>query len=216
MTKPRILLSAVSKKENYEEAVRASGGIPIMEYKPEEMATYDGLILCGGNDINPAYYGEELAGAVDIDNKRDEDEFAIAKEFIKVGKPIMGICRGYQLINILLGGSLHQHLDTTDKHRAGNGDDAVHLVIAEKGSIVEKLYGTKFATNSYHHQAVKQLGKNLIITARAEDGTVEAFEHESLPIFGVQWHPERMCCNHKREDTVDGKTLFQLFMNTVI
>ena len=216
MTKPRILLSAVSKKENYEEAVRACGGIPIMEYKPEEKASYDGLILCGGNDINPAYYGEEIAGSVDIDYQRDEAEIAIAKEFIKAGKPIMGICRGYQLINILLGGSLHKHLDTNDKHRAGNGDDAIHLVIAEKGSIIEKLYGEKFAVNSYHHQAVKQLGKHLRITARAEDGTVEAFEHESLPIFGVQWHPERMCCNHKREDTVDGKTFFQFFMNTVI
>ena len=213
---PRILLCAVSKKENYIEAVKTLGAIPVLKYQAEELERYDGLILCGGNDINPRYYGEKLSGAVDIDYERDEAEAFIAKAFIEAGKPVMGICRGCQLINVLFGGSLYQHLDTTENHRESSGEDAIHLVTAEKGSSIFALYGEEFAVNSYHHQAVKKPGRDLHITARAKDGVVEAFEHIKLPIIGVQWHPERMCFSNKRSDTVDGSKIIKYFIEEMI
>lgn len=208
----KILLAAKTKIENYAEAVRQCGCIPITEFVPEEMASYAGLILCGGSDINPAYYGEKITGAANIDYQRDEAEFEMARKFVQAGKPIMGICRGYQLLNIVFGGTLYQHIDTADRHRSGTTEDLVHSVTAKEGSIAAKLYGESFTVNSYHHQAVRKLGAGLHITMQSEEDIIEGFEHDSLPIFGVQWHPERMCCSHKREDTVDGIEIFKYFI----
>ena len=212
---PRILLAAKQKKENYAEAVKACGGIPILEYNPEELDGFAGLILCGGNDIDPDYYGEPINGSVNIDRERDAAEFALAKAFLKAGKPVLGICRGYQLLNILFGGTLHQHIETAGMHQANENGDMVHPVIAKSGSIVAGLYGERFMVNSSHHQAVKMLGEGLLVTMKSEDGVIEGFEHKSLAVFGVQWHPERMCCAHRRADTVDGIEIFRYFMDLV-
>lgn len=212
---PRILLAAKPKKENYAAAVKACGGIPVLEYNPEELDSFDGLILCGGSDIDPAYYGEEINGSEKIDLERDEAEFALAKAFLKAGKPVFGICRGYQLLNILFGGSLHQHIETAHIHRADENGDKVHPVIAEKESILSGLYGERFSVNSSHHQAIKVIGEGLRVTLRSEEGVIEGFEHEHLPVLGVQWHPERMCCDHSRSDTVDGLKIIQYFLNLV-
>ena len=200
----KILLAAKSKIENYSEAVRACGCTPVTEFVPEEMDDYAGLLLCGGNDINPAYYGEEIAGSVDIDYQRDEAEFDIAKRFVQAGKPIMGICRGYQLLNVLFGGSLEQHIETAHRHSSGTAEDLVHSVTANQGSIAAKLYGEHFMVNSYHHQAVKKLGNGLHITMVSEEGIIEGFEHEKFPVFGVQWHPEM-------DDTEYSKNLIREF-----
>lgn len=204
----RILLSSKSKAQNYIDALEGVGAEADAKYLPDIDTSYDGLILCGGSDIDPSYYNEEIDGSVEIDRDRDQVEFALLKAYIEAGKPVMGICRGFQLINIFFGGSLYQHLPETPLHT----HDIAHLVIATENSLLGKIYGTSFTVNSWHHQAVKTLGDGLCATAFWNDKYIEAFEHKSLPVFGVQWHPERMCFSNKRDDTVDGSEIFKRFI----
>ncbi len=209
--KPHILLSANTNKEYYIDAINNCGGVACAKYCPTFSNEYDGLVLCGGNDIGPHYYGEDINGAVDIDDKRDEAEFKLAKAFIAAGKPILGICRGSQLLNIVFGGSLYQHIACAEMHKAHQEGDRIHSVKAVGSHTVSKLYGTDFFVNSAHHQAVKKLGNELEVTLMSDD-IIEGFEHNKLPIIGVQWHPERMCFSQARNDTVDGAKLFEHFI----
>ncbi len=213
MNKPRILLSSNKWPEDYVDAITKTGGIAHAHYLPPMDTDYDGLLLCGGSDIDPMYYGEEMNGTKGVDKARDEIEFALLKAFVEAGKPVMGICRGLQLINIFFGGNLHQHLTNAEVHTKTAEGDKVHRVVAVEGSIAEKLYGTEFSMNSNHHQGVNKLGEGLKITMLADGGaTVEGIEHTSLPIFAVQGHPERMCFAQRREDTVDGSEFFKHFV----
>ena len=213
MYKPKILLSGNKKLQNYIDAVEGVGGIATEKYLPEIDVDFDGLLLCGGNDIDPKYYGEGIDGAVNIDCLRDEVEFALLKAFIEAGKPVMGICRGCQFINVFFGGSLYQDIKNANEHSSFSDFDLVHRVSAAKGSIAHDLYGADFVVNSSHHQAINKLGKGLKVTMMCADNTViEGFEHESLPVFAVQWHPERMCCTNRRDDTVDGTAIFEHFV----
>ena len=126
----------------------------------------------------------------------------------------MGICRGHQLINVYFGGTLYQDLPEAVLHKKKNGDDNIHEVRAVSDSIPGRLYGKSFSTNSSHHQAVKKLGEGLRATAFWNEQYIEAVEHETLPVFGVQWHPERMCFKHERDDTVCGAGIFKYFIET--
>lgn len=214
---PKILLSfgmptPVSHYHLYVDGIEKAGGIAELRLYPEaEPEKYDGLLLCGGMDIHPSRYGEEVNGSVNMEEARDVAEFALADAFIKAGKPVFGICRGFQLLNVYFGGSLIQHIDTADHHR--NPDkEAVHLVTAEEGFYTEN-YGKEFTVNSYHHQAVKKLGDGLKVTLTSkEDGIIEGFDHESLPIFGVQFHPERMCHTWEKPETVTSTAMFDRFI----
>jgi len=213
MQKPRILLSGNKKLQFYVDAVNGCGGIADAKYLPEINTDYDGLILCGGNDIDPAYYGEEIDGSVNIDYERDKVEFALLKAFVDAGKPVLGVCRGCQIVNVFFGGTLYQDIKEARSHSSYSDFDLIHRVRAVEGSVAEKLYGTEFVVNSYHHQAVRELGKGLKITMRSSDDlVVEGIEHASLPVFAVQWHPERMCFSGRREDTVDGAAIFEHFI----
>ena len=209
--KPRILLSANTDMQFYVDAVEFCGGIADIKYCPEFSDAYDGLILCGGNDIDPAYYGEDINGAVNIDARRDTAEFALAKAFVSAKKPIFGICRGAQLLNAVFGGTLYQHIKNAAQHGKIEGEFGVHTVKAYGDSLIGKLYGEDFAVNTAHHQAVKVLGNGLKATMHAGD-TVEGFEHQILPILGVQWHPERMCLSQRRDNMADGIKLFRYFV----
>lgn len=100
---PRVLLSANTNKEFYIDAVEKCGGIAVAQYCPEFSSEYDGLLLCGGNDINPKYYNEDINGSVNIDDLRDAAEFELFRKFVEAKKPIFGVCRGCQLINVALG-----------------------------------------------------------------------------------------------------------------
>ena len=204
-------MSASKNFEVYCDAVNGCGGIATAKYLPEIDTSYDGLILCGGNDSDPKYYGEEINGAVNIDYNRDAVELALADSFIKAGKAVMGICRGHQLLNIYFGGTLYQDLENAKEHSSFADYDLIHTVTAQKGSVAERLYGDSFTVNSYHHQGIKKLGENLIPTIFSGD-IIEGFEHSTLKVFGVQWHPERMCCSNKRYDTVDGAEIFKYFI----
>ena len=209
----RILLSGNTKLQYYIDAVTAAGGEAIAEYLPNISTDYDGLILCGGNDIEPKYYYQEMNGSVNIDAARDAVEFALLKAFVDAGKPVLGICRGYQLINIYFGGSLYQDIPEKDLHVGQQDFDITHGVTAKENSVLHNLYGSSFTVNSYHHQAIDRLGENLLATAYWNDQYIEAIQHNSLPIYGVQWHPERMCVSKKRADTVDGIKIFKWFIN---
>ena len=169
--------------QNYIDALEALGAT----VERGEPTHCDALLLPGGADIHPRFYGQELNDAEDIDEARDEYELALFRRFLDAGKPILGICRGMQLINVALGGTLHQHIDG---HSRIDGVDRVHTAHTDD-ALLRELYSERFDVNSAHHQAVDRPGGGLRVIARADDGTVEAVQHETLPILAVQWHPER-------------------------
>lgn len=212
MKKVKLLLSGKPRIEYYVDAAERLGAEVVAEYLPAIDTQYDGLILCGGCDVAPKYYNEEINGSTDIDIDRDENEFALLKAYIDAGKPVFGICRGFQLINIYFGGTLYQDIKEANLHRRINEVDSVHSITADEDSIVGRLYGRNVSVNSAHHQALKDLGEGLKATAYWQDKYIEAIEHTKLPIFGVQWHPERTCFSMARNDTCDGSKLFEYFI----
>ena len=209
MRKMKILLFGKGNLQNYINAIEGVGAEAIAEYPPKMDHTYDGLILCGGVDIHPKWYNEEINGSIGIDTDMDEVEFAVMDAFVKARKPVMAVCRGHQFVNVYFGGSLHQHIPEAELH-TGN---KAHLVSSEPNSILRELYGASFSVNSTHHQAIKKLGDGLRATASWGGKYIEATEHTSLPVISMQWHPEKMCFDKKREDTVDGAKVFAYFVN---
>ena len=133
---------------------------------------------------------------------------AETSSFAGTVKPILGICRGLQLLNVYFGGTLHQHILG---HAQVCGRDHLHIVHAAPG-LLRALYGARFTVNSAHHQAVETLGGGLKVLACAPDGTVEAIAHKALPAFAVQWHPERLCGAFSRPETVDGAALLSALL----
>jgi putative glutamine amidotransferase len=159
----------------------------------------DGLILQGGSDVAPSTYGEKaLKPEWGGDAFRDAYEIALIKECMHQKKPILGICRGAQILNVAFGGTLYQDIGTqlpkAISHRNWDVyDQLFHVVKFEKGSVLEKIFKTNDArVNSVHHQGVKDLGKDLVVEARAvDDGMVEAIRLKSENfVFAFQWHPE--------------------------
>jgi len=208
----KLLLSGKLNEKDYLAAVRESGAEADFFYCPKVDLSYDGLILCGGCDLDPRLYGEEMKGSEEVDVARDEAEAALFSAFLAAGKPIFGICRGIQMLNVLLGGSLHQHIGDGAPHRGDRNHYPVHPVRAVENSLSRRLYGEEFSVNSCHHQAIKTLGKGLVATSFYQ-GTVESVEHESLPILGVQWHPEKTCYENLRPDAVDGSKIVKEFIS---
>ncbi len=165
---------------------------------PEEaVKNNDCLVVCGGGDIHPRLYKDKVRykGKYDIDF--DNYESNMIKEFIKYEKPVLGICRGMQAINVALGGTLIQDIPEMLGlyHQNYGGKECTHEIKISKKSNLSKILGIRAIVNSYHHQSVHKLGKNLIVTAAAHDGVIEAIEGTEFPILGVQWHPERMLGN---------------------
>ena len=176
---------------------------------------YAGLLLPGGWDADSVLYGQTNLACLHVDRALDDMQLRAVDVFLSAGKPVLGICRGLQMINVCFGGSLVQHLPTACDHNRDEGspEDKIHLTRAEKGSFLERLYGECFTVNSSHHQGIDRPGKGLRIVQRSEDGVVEGIEHEVLPVWGVQWHPERMCFEHARPDTVDGSAVIKMFLD---
>ena len=197
---------------NYRNALAGCGaqGETGREFTPEE---YDGLLLPGGWDVNPSRYGKTRIPQETVDDELDAIQFGVLELFLAAGKPILGICRGHQLLNIAFGGTLIQDLPTAAQHKSlPDGADNVHRIRTEPDSFLFRIFGAECAVNSSHHQGIEIPGKGLRAAAYSEDGVIEAIEHDTLPVWGVQYHPERMCFAHRREDTADGSQVFRFFL----
>ncbi|MFG1702981.1 gamma-glutamyl-gamma-aminobutyrate hydrolase family protein [Nonomuraea sp. M3C6] len=184
----------------YVEQVVRAGGQPVVlppAGDPAQVVSrLDGLILAGGGDIDPARYGEPPHDRTGYIRKfRDEAEFALLTEALDAGLPFLGICRGLQVLNVALGGTLHQHLPDVVGH-AGHSPEPGRFgplpIIAKPGTRLAKALGTDPVTvPHYHHQAIDRLAPGLTATATADDGTIEAVEPDSGAFtMAVQWHPE--------------------------
>ena len=213
--KPNILISTGGgDASNYIAAIETAGGLAEAKYLPWPDQTYDGLLLAGGDDMDPALFGQTNQGSRGIDRARDRAELALLDAFCGAGKPVLAICRGHQVVNVWLGGDLIQDLDPAlTPFHGGGEEDRVHPIRAVEGSLLHRLYGPVLTVNSSHHQALGRLGKGLTAAARSEGGVVEAVEHDSLPLISVQFHPERMTGARARPDTVDGGAIFQAFLS---
>ena len=180
----------VNKK--YYLGVTAGGGVPVMatdiELAEEYARLFDGLILTGSAMYMPSPEYAAQAKAIEK-QKRDPQDAQLFYAFQKAGKPVLGICRGQQNINVFLGGTLAKKFKLTDgvEHLMRK-----HEIVAEPGSLICELFGETFITNSRHNNRIDQLADGLKVTALSHDGVIEAVEHKSEPIYAVQWHPERM------------------------
>nr|WP_207618607.1 gamma-glutamyl-gamma-aminobutyrate hydrolase family protein [Streptococcus equi] len=180
------------------EAVTRSGGLPLLLPIGDEaaaksyVAMVDKIILIGGQHVDPKYYHEKRAALDgDFSPQRDIFELAIIKEALAQKKPILGICRGMQLMNVALGGSLNQHIEGHWQKTAS--DCLSQEIVIEKTSPLYPIYGPRALINSFHHQSLKQVAEDLRVIARdPNDGTIEAVIscNPDIPFLGVQWHPE--------------------------
>ncbi len=174
-------------------AVLEAGGLPVQLPLDADPAKYvdrlDGVLFTGGADIDPARYGAEAAPETEwSEAERDEFELALADAAIATGLPTLGICRGLQLLNVACGGTLNQHVPEHSRYDV-NVEGPAHAVDLAPGSILGEMYGGSLKVNSLHHQTVAALGRDLVVTATSGD-SVEGFEHATLPLLAVQWHPE--------------------------
>ncbi|WP_395107230.1 gamma-glutamyl-gamma-aminobutyrate hydrolase family protein [Actinomadura sp. SCN-SB] len=177
------------------EAVWRGGGEPFIMHPadpaevPARLARCDGVLLPGGGDLHPRHYGaaEAHEALYDVDEEQDAFDLAVAEHALASGLPTLAVCRGLQVVNVVRGGTLRQHMDSAHRH-------VVHPVAVEPGTLLAKtIDGTSAAASCYHHQDIDVLADGLMVTARAADGTIEGVEYaEPGPgwFLGVQWHPE--------------------------
>ncbi len=206
-------LGEISQQRNYVEAVRRGGHIAVVlpfsnqsEVCRQMLQTVDVLLLTGGGDLASWRFGSEPS-CYDSEENRDRDSFELMliDEAVKIRKPIAGICRGMQVINVALGGTLWQDLSfkrENDKDKAMTSVEhqcpekkweGVHCVrISPFSRLIDIIQKDTVMVNSTHHQAIKKLGKGLDAVALSDDLVIEAFESDELPIAAVQWHPERL------------------------
>ena len=196
---------------NYMEALTLAHLTPIHALAIFDTEGYDWLILPGGGYIDTKYFNEPNNGSKGIDTGLDGAQFKLLHQFLNAKKPILGICKGMQMINVAFGGNIIQNLSTASHHQYVTHDQ-VHLTHTISNSFLHSLYGEEFSVNSAHHQGCGRIGNGLkVIQYSKEDNVVEGICHETLPILGLQWHPERMCGRHLRRDTVDGSPIFSFF-----
>jgi putative glutamine amidotransferase len=217
----RFGLMANSISTTYTEAVEKAGGLAvILSFTHNQdniwlaVEKADGFLFTGGMDVDPAFYGEKgIAALGPSDTDLDRFQMVVLQAVMACKKPVLAICRGIQLINVALGGSLFQDIPSqfstpTLKHMQDKlSFDVDHPVTIEPGSRLFDLFGPTIMVNSRHHQSIKAIGQDLIISARAPDGVIEAVQHKTLPMDMVQWHPELML---RKNDDMLG--LFEAFI----
>ncbi|MEJ2666190.1 MAG: gamma-glutamyl-gamma-aminobutyrate hydrolase family protein [Deinococcales bacterium] len=201
---------------NYALAMAAAGAVPLLAPNVDAALAdryadaADGLLLTGGVDIDPYLFDASPHPDLgSVDRRRDAFELALYRAFRERGKPVLGICRGIQLVNVAHGGSLHQHLPRvpdTEQHAQRDVTGApLQRVALETGSRLAEAFGTQvLRVNSFHHQAVDRVGDGLRAVARADDGIVEALELEDGDdafVVAVQWHPEMCWDTHPEHHT---------------
>lgn len=206
---PSVIIAGRSEDtQNYEKALEKLG-IPhhtLLFPEAADHATH--LLLPGGGDITPAFFGQTNQGSRNVDTELDILQFQLLSRFVEQKKPVLGICKGLQLINIHFGGDITQHIDTADSHK-WIGRDQFHPVFhcdLGRRDFFYQLYGNSARVNSAHHQAVNRAGEGLIPVCRAGDNVIEGLVHTALPILAVQWHPERL-------PEGGGESLFSYFLS---
>lgn len=193
-------------QQSYPDSVAKNGGIPMvipftrdMDLVIESLKLCDGVVAPGGIDADPSFFGEEPhVNLGEVNRELDEMQLTALQYLLDNNVPTLGICRGHQMMNILTGGTLYQDLGEfptkANLHRQTEEPQyPTHSVSVTPGSRVAQLLGGEsIRVNSFHHQAVKDVGKGFTVTAVSPDGVIEAIEHENGVWLGVQWHPEQM------------------------
>ena len=201
---PGIYRSYVN--HDYVESVEKNGGIPVLlpvlsdaANVKRQMEGLDGIVISGGYDIDPSLYGEEPVKGLGFTMKEvDQYYLAVVRAAEELGLPILGICKGMQMLNVAYGGTIYQDISSQKPESCQHVQQAprycaTHSADIKEGSFLYSVFGKKERINSYHHQSVKEVAKGFSVTAVAKDGVVEAIERECGSfICGVQWHPEMM------------------------
>ncbi len=196
--------------QDYSRSISEAGGVPVLISKEtdigEVMSHLDGVMLPGGADIDPALYGAvPEADLMTPESDRDAQEIELLDAAATLGVPVLGICRGLQMINVWRGGTLNQ-----DVPAHACWDESPHLlkheVFFESGSLLQEVYEHPVSVNSLHHQTVDRIGHGLTATARSPEGVVEGLECEDAPVVAVQWHPELL---------PDGDPIFDWFVHWI-
>ena len=207
--------------KDYVDAVIRAGGVPLIipfstdkEVIISQAQLIDGLILSGGHDINPYNYGQEPSQKIgETFPERDTYEMILLEESKKRNIPILGICRGFQLINVAAGGTLYQDLSLIPgnilKHnQISNPTLKTHKVEIKENSFISSIFGKETMVNSFHHQVIDKVANDFIVVAKASDGVVEAIEHKTYKfLVAVQWHPEMLAVNCEK-----ARVLFSKFV----
>jgi putative glutamine amidotransferase len=225
-SKPRIgitcsPLRAEGYYDTYLHAIESAGAEPVVirpiksEMEPGDaqqiLSGVDGLLMPGGWDVDPARYGEARDAADDeVDASLDQTEIALVRGAVIASVPVFGICRGQQVINVALGGSLLQHVDGHDMHGQPRNVLAHGIDIDPESELAHVISESALMVNSLHHQAVKELAPGLRATARSSDGVVEALESADGAVLAVQCHPEELI-----NDQIWAMALFQRFVDRV-
>lgn len=195
--------------KDYVDAVIRAGGVPLIipfstdkEVIISQAQLIDGLILSGGHDISPYNYGQEPSQKIgETFPERDTYEIILLEESKKRNIPILGICRGFQLINVAAGGTLYQDLSLIPgnilKHnQVSNPTLKTHKAEIKENSFISSIFGKETMVNSFHHQVINKVANDFIVVAKASDGVVEAIEHKTYKfLVAVQWHPEMLAVN---------------------
>ena len=212
--------------KDYVDAVVRAGGVPLIipfttdkEVIVSQVQIIDGLILSGGHDVSPYNYGQEPNPKLgETFPERDTYDMLLLEESKKRNIPILGICRGSQIINVAAGGTLYQDLSYADfvkiKHdQVDNPTQATHFVDLEEGTFLKNILGKEYKVNSFHHQIIKDVAPEFKVVAKSSDGVIESIEKitEDSFIIGVQWHPEMLSLNCEKSQEI-----FNSFVRKVI
>lgn len=216
----RLLITGL----DYVMSMEWAGGTPLVlpnltdeEAMDKIAASLDGLLVTGGKDIDPTLFGEEPHVKLgEVSPQRDHFEMQIVKRMMQLNKPILGICRGCQILNVTAGGDLYQDIHAqNDKpllqhYQVAPRYHVSHFIDVVEGSLLHQISGSqRYKVNSFHHQALRKVAEGFEVTARASDGIIEAFESKNHKfVLGVQWHPENLL----KKDDLYAQKLFQAFI----
>ena len=199
----------------YSKAIEYHGGVPILiptikdttDFVETIVRKIDGLLIPGSRDMDPKFYKQKLTSKINpVSMERTLTEFKAMEESLKLNIPILGVCGGMQFINVFYGGSLYQDIKKCLPHALNHEDGTVHKIKLTEGAKLFDLFNeSEFEVNSYHHQAVMDMGNTLVVNATSSDGIVEGFEKISDNVLAVQWHPEL-------EDSNASEVIFKDFL----